>query len=576
MAGEIELFKCGEDADADAFSVLDGGGTALNEGGLREVELACNGLHFLCAEAGGVKHNGERIAIERCVGEYVNNEIIEFHYRLHLATALHNYEPKLIPSGDLRSRISRNAGNWQGNPRESYYVSLGKMEQRYSWSWIEARVVETVRDWNECARRPLPHLMRFTREEQRDRENAYDDALRKVETEACCNPRTASERLQIQQRVVDTFPSFATVALGLKPEAVELISNVFLRAGTDLARWARSFDPGISVPDTIQACRNMWTACGLQGLLGQPMQFTPSLAAYSLLYPYSDNYLDDPSLARKDKLHFSERFRKLLVGQRLPARDQHEANVWAMVQLIEEQFPRRTFPQVFDSLLAIHRAQEQSVAQLGYGVRVRGTTDNREILRISCAKGGTSVLADACLANPHLTEAESLFAFKWGVLLQLGDDLQDVKEDLRRGSATLFTQAAIAGQPLDNTAKQLFNFGEQVGGSLRGLPHGSELLKDLIQMSWRSLVLKAIADASSHFSKSFLAEVEPNSAFRFDFLRQRNKNLAAREWLHARLFDAFLETSPGTSRPSPRISSRTSTHREEPLPHLQAALSCMD
>ena len=57
---------------------------------------------------------------------------------------------------------------------------------------------------------------------------------------------------------------------------------------------------------------------------------------------------------------------------------------------------------------------------------------------MSCAKGGTSVLADACMARGWLNEEESRFAFDWGVLLQLGDDLQDVREDMQRGSMTLF------------------------------------------------------------------------------------------------------------------------------------------
>ena len=58
-----------------------------------------------------------------------------------------------------------------------------------------------------------------------------------------------------------------------------------------------------------------------------------------MLYPYSDNHLDDPSLREADKLLFSERFRQRLGGRRLPASHRHEASVWAMVQLIEEQYP---------------------------------------------------------------------------------------------------------------------------------------------------------------------------------------------------------------------------------------------
>jgi hypothetical protein len=208
-----------------------------------------------------------------------------------------------------------------------------------------------------------------------------------------------------------------------------------------------------------------------------------------------------------------------------------------MVQLIEEQYPRPRYPQVFDCLLAIHRAQEQSIAQLHHD----GCVDRSEVLRISCAKGGTSVLADACLAQPLLTPDESQFSFEWGVLLQLGDDLQDVREDLRRGSATLFTRAAAGGNPLDSLAVQLLNFNGLVADRMDRLPNGTAALKELLRMSWRSLILMAVADAQSFFSKAFLAELEPSSPFRFDFLRARNEKLTGRQALYAKLFDAFME-----------------------------------
>ena len=376
------------------------------------------------------------------------------------------------------------------------------MEQRYSWSWVEKQIAQSAGVWHACAGLSLPPIPRFAIREQRKREKAYDEGLRKVERVARRVPGTASERLLARQRIVDTFPPFAAVALGLKPEAVELLTGTFLRVGTELARWARSFDPDLTVPDTIQACRNAWTACGLQALLGQPMQLTQSLLAYSMLYPYSDNYLDNPSLSKANKLLFSERFRERLGGRRLPARDRHEAAVWAMVQLIEGQYPRCSYPQVFDCLLAIHRHRSKASAQLGSKSRFRGPIDDRELLRISCAKGGTSVLADACLAQPWLREEESQFAFEWGVLLQLGDDLQDVQEDLRRGSATLFTRAAADGRPLDGLVVQLLNFSQHVADCMDYLPHGSAMVKDLLRMSWRSLILMAVADAQQFFTKT--------------------------------------------------------------------------
>ncbi len=89
---------------------------------------------------------------------------------------------------------------------------------------------------------------------------------------------------------------------------------------------------------------------------------------------------------------------------------------------------------------------------------VAAHTQPLDILRMSLAKGGTSVLADACLVRGSMTDEESLVAFEWGALLQLGDDLQDVRDDLRSGSCTLFTCAVRNGIPLDALLLQLLEF----------------------------------------------------------------------------------------------------------------------
>ena len=266
---------------------------------------------------------------------------------------------------------------------------------------------------------------------------------------------------------------------------------------------------------------------------------TPAIVGYSLLYPYSDNYLDNERTSTERKLQFSGRFRDRLCGLHLCPRDRHEDAVWAMVALIEAQYPRRSYPRVYESLLAIHQAQENSIAQQK---RSKHLSD-ADVLRLSCAKGGTSVLADACLCHGSLTDAEARFAFSWGVLLQLGDDLQDVQEDLKQGSATLFTRTAKAGIPLDGLVRQLLDFSTQVADQVDALPHGDAPLKRLLRMSWRSLIVMAVARSHRFFTPAFLADVEPTSPFRFEFLRARHKRLSGRSGLYRMLFESFLQSA---------------------------------
>ena len=440
------------------------------------------------------------------------------------------------------------------------FVSLINMEQRYPWSWVEVQVAETMGEWNRCALPSLPPSVSYTRREQRAHEKAYDMGLRAVQREGRRVPRNAAERLLMQQRIVALFPRFASVALGLDDQENALITHRFLPIGTELARWARRFDPTLSNADAIQACRNAWTCCGLQALLGKPMELTPSVLAYSLLYPYSDNYLDHPGLSTAVKVDFSGRFRQRLSGHNLTPANPHESSVWTMVQLIEAQYPRTQFPQVYDCLLAIHRAQESSIAQLRTSYPANNSKssslDNSELLRISCAKGGTSVLADACLTQPLLNPEEIRLSFEWGVLLQFGDDLQDVREDLRRGSITLFTRAIAQGKPLDSLILQLLHFSDRIAGRMDRMPHGAPSIKSLLRMSWRSLILMAVADVQAYCSPTFLAALEPCSSFRLKFLRDRNQSLTGREALYDLLFDAFLEAAPShrSNLPQPRNS----------------------
>ena len=90
---------------------------------------------------------------------------------------------------------------------------------------------------------------------------------------------------------------------------------------------------------------------------------------------------------------------------------------------------------MYASLLAIHRAQERSIALLA------GATPPpaRTLVEIAVEKGGTSVLADGYLVAGSLTPGQVECIFGLGVFLQLRDDLEDVDEDGAAGVMTVFS-----------------------------------------------------------------------------------------------------------------------------------------
>ncbi len=364
----------------------------------------------------------------------------------------------------------------------------------------------------------MPYLGRsYSREEQAVREALFARALDGIEARVF---ETGPER----DELVGAVASLACSALDINDDRTEaLLRDDFSGVARDLATQARRFDPAVTTDDILQACRNAWTACGLQALLGEPPHLTPAIFAYSMLYPYSDNYLDDKKISPAAKLRFSSRFRHRLAGGELRAANARESIIWRLVSLIEDQWPRRSYPGVHDCLLAIHHAQERSLQQ-----QRAAWISNTNILRLSFAKGGASVLADAFLATGTLTEAERRFAFGWGVLLQLGDDLQDLESDRERGFHTVFSRAA-GKAPLDELTTRALNFASHVMDSMDVLPNGPQHLKELLRKNSISLLVAAAGEYPELYSETYLQALERYSPLRFAFLKSR-KERAAR-WL---------------------------------------------
>ena len=375
--------------------------------------------------------------------------------------------------------------------------------------------------------------------EQIRRERLLDRQLEAIDAELRKTSRKPAAAEHTIARITSLFVQVSADALNVSdPEIQNLLQNGFSQIGTDLARYARRLDPDVSMIDILQAARNAWTACGLQVLLGKPVKLTPAIFAYSMLYPYSDNYLDDPAVPNADKLRFSERFRERLIGACLDPLNAQEEMIWQLVGLIEGEYPRSNFPHVYESLLAIHRAQEQSMRQME---NLR--KDKIDPVILTLTKGGTSVLADAYLAAGELTPADAHFAFNWGVVLQLGDDLQDLYSDRARGSLTLFTRAAGRGV-LDEITNRTLNFTQHVMAQMASLPNSSLSLKELLARSARLLLIRSAANTPDAYTSAYLAELEKYSPFRFAFLRSREERFLRRRRSYARLFEQVVSAIP--------------------------------
>jgi hypothetical protein len=301
-----------------------------------------------------------------------------------------------------------------------------------------------------------------------------------------------------------------------------LFGDDFLAASRAFAREARAFAPDLPIESLGQALRNVWIGNSLQMRLGLPIGLGPGLFAYSMLYPLTDNLLDDPALDGRAKRAFNDRFGRRLAGLPVRAAAESETAVFELVRRIEGEFPRDAFPDVHESLLAIHRGQVRSLGQ-----QDDPRLSDGEVLDISFEKGGASVLADAYLVAGGVGRADERFAFGYGTFLQLLDDLQDVAVDLEASHQTVFTRAARRG-PLDQPAARLARFIDRVldGEPLAGVD--AEERRDLVRRNCRMLLVAAVAEERERFSRGFRRAIERQWPFSLGAVRRLRRRAERR------------------------------------------------
>jgi hypothetical protein len=401
---------------------------------------------------------------------------------------------------------------WPADPWPLFQQRVKGYAARYAalWESVEAatpRLGPVV---------PLPGKLK--REAQADAQfEAIKTLLRQF-------PRSHEQREGWRAKLLNAGREIAGRTLGLPNAALELF---FTRTGVEatrrFVREARAFDPGMSDENLLQALRNLWVIHSIQVLFEREPSVSPATFAYSMLYPWTDNRLDDPAVSSDAKLRFGQWLERRLCGSHPAPPDAHAAQVGRLVGMIEGHFPRAEFEEVYLSLRAIHHAQMASLQQQSTG----DFPDGHALLHITLRKGGTSVLADACLVAGQLSESETDFMFGYGTVLQLLDDLQDVSADLANGHATLFAREAAAGF-LDAVTARLWSFLRAALWSPgRFEAPRFQPVKTLIQESCKLLLLQAVARNCRLYTARFAAELESCSPFRFAFLRDREASLGA-------------------------------------------------
>ncbi len=325
--------------------------------------------------------------------------------------------------------------------------------------------------------------------------------------------------------------------LGLSYEQLAVLENeALIQSSQEFYRRARQFDPEIPDAAIFQASRNVWTSNYLQVLLGLEIQLTPAIFAYSMLYPVSDNFLDDPARSKAEKIVFNQKFCAWLKGEPAEASGKHEVQVKRLVEMIEGQYERSLFPQVYESLLAIHCAQDESMRLPQAPVPPHSV----DVVGITFKKGGTSVLADGVLAAGELTPRQMEIIFNYGAFAQMMDDQEDVEADLKERSLTIFSEAARAGR-LDRTMNRLFAYSTLL---LKDLDEfATPRSKPLIELSLKGidlLLIDACLRTRKYYSWRYMHRLERFFPVRFGYMQQLRSKIRERNLTISRLVKAFF------------------------------------
>jgi hypothetical protein len=377
----------------------------------------------------------------------------------------------------------------------------------------------------------------YSAEEQNEREgrfSAIQETLKKLQSKK--NRRVLKEG-DAGKSFFPVFRDFMESVFDFEPAHLEIIlSDSFKNVSKDFFYKARQFGPELSPESIYQGLRNVWIMNGLQLMMGLPVEITPSVFAYSMIYPYSDNLLDDASLTGIEKRDFSERFSRRLHGEVMVPKSFTELQLFNLVSMIEGQFPRKDFPGVYESLYAIHDGQTRSLELINCN-----GLEEKVVAEICFEKGGASVLADGYLVAGHLSPEQERALFGYGVYLQLLDDIQDIKEDTAGNTKTLFACRG-ASVNLETFLYKTIHFGRKAMEELRCFD-GTEMnsMLGLMNRSIESMTIESVGLNPEPFSDECLHNIEIHSPLRFEYLRiKKSKSKTQR----LNLFKKYFEQAP--------------------------------
>lgn len=369
----------------------------------------------------------------------------------------------------------------------------------------------------------FPSFLKPVGEERRlENEALVRELLEKASPLMKASPSGAEEQRILTDKVNLLFDDFCGREHLLNIRSLgEAQIDACRTAMQDFLEQVRGFDRSLPKESAAQAFRNYTVYLMFLLLHGLTPRCSPAILGYSLLYPYTDNFLDGGQSDAK-KQSFNRLIRSILEGRPVRPSGRLQRRTASLLEMIDSVYDRASFPEVTDSLLLIYEAQLQSMLQRG--APPEGAPSEGWILDTSIFKGGASVLADRCLVPKRLTEEEIPFYLGFGFFLQLVDDLQDIEEDRREGGHTLFTRLDT-----EKAVNKAFHF---LHGLFQPSPTLAAACPDgraaaFLTKNCYLLLFSCILMQEAHFTESYLEQAGPFLPVSLSFSRRLREEYGA-------------------------------------------------
>lgn len=300
-------------------------------------------------------------------------------------------------------------------------------------------------------------------------------------------------------------------------------------------RRVRRFDKKLSMADMGQAVRNYIVYAIFRKLKEMPQICTNASFGYSMLYPYTDNYIDNPKRSAEDKKHYNTLIYEKLLKGTSKAACKHEVKTLELLSAIEEDYKRPD--EIYQGLLYMLEAQKESQKQGEHKLMLT----KEEIEEISVYKGGLSVLIDRYYVNVPFTENDLYFYYGFGFLLQLCDDLQDIGQDREEGSRTIFSVCRTTGET-EQMVNRLFHYTKNL---FAYCDCASKEFKEFLLCNCYRLILFSAAGSAKYFSEEWLAWAQERLPVSMEYFKTIRKSFAGEALLknekgYLRMIDAMV------------------------------------